>query len=364
MSGQRVTRQRVTSKAIVIEKGGKLRLLKQNIIMKIYVYDMVDFEEKILADLAMNSDDEIVCFRERFTLEQLEKIVDADAISILGYSHVDETMLEKMKEKGILYISTRTIGYDHIDVKKAKEMGIKVYNAFYEPNNVADFAVMSMLILLRKAQVSICRALVNDFSLDGMKGREMRSMTVGVIGTGKIGATVVRNLSGFGCKILAYDPYENAKLKEYATYVDLDTLYHESDIITLHTPLTSDNYHMINKESIEKMKDGVIIINTARGALIDTDDLIDALESEKVGGAGIDTLEEEQGIMHVHVGTQIMNNKRSLLYIKQFPNVLYTQHYGFFTEEAIMSMVTCGITSLQDGFYGRESRCEVKQPGI
>ena len=238
--------------------------------------------------------------------------------------------------------------------------GIKVYNAFYEPNNVADFAVMSMLILLRKAKVSICRALVNDFSLDGMKGREMRSMTVGVIGTGKIGATVVRNLSGFGCKILAYDPYENAKLKEYATYVDLDTLYHESDIITLHTPLTSDNYHMINKESIEKMKDGVIIINTARGALIDTDDLIDALESEKVGGAGIDTLEEEQGIMHVHVGTQIMNNKRSLLYIKQFPNVLYTQHYGFFTEEAIMSMVTCGITSLQDGFYGRESRCEVK----
>ena len=119
----------------MIEKGGKLRLLKQNIIMKIYVYDMVDFEEKILADLAMNSDDEIVCFRERFTLEQLEKIVDADAISILGYSHVDETMLEKMKEKGILYISTRTIGYDHIDVKKAKEMGIKVYNAFYEPNN-------------------------------------------------------------------------------------------------------------------------------------------------------------------------------------------------------------------------------------
>lgn len=327
--------------------------------MKIYVFDMLDFEEKVLYGLQKDSEDEIILKREHFTMDALEQAKDADGISVLGYSKVDASMLEKMKEYGIGFLSTRTIGYDHIDVKKAKELGIKVYNAYYEPNNVADFAVMVMLILLRKAKISICRALVNDFSLDGMKGREMRSMTVGIIGTGKIGSIVIKNLSGFGCTILCYDPYENEAVKPYAEYVDLDTLYAKSDIISLHTPLTDENYHMINKDSIAKMKDGVIIINTARGALIDTEDLIDALESEKVGGAGIDAIEEESGIMHVHVGTKIVDN-RSLLYIKQFPNVVYTQHYGFFTEEATESMARCGVVSLQDGYRGIENRCEIR----
>lgn len=327
--------------------------------MKIYVYDMIDFERKTFDEILAESTDEIILKTTHFTLDEIEMIRDADGVSIHGYSKVDAAMLEKMKEYGILYLSTRTIGYDHIDVAKAKELGIKVYNAFYEPNNVADFAVMSMLILLRKAKISICRALVNDFSLDGMKGREMRSMTVGIIGTGKIGSTVIKNLSGFGCKILCYDPYENESVKQYAQYTDLDTLYAKCDIISLHTPLTTENYHMINRESIAKMKTGVILINTARGPLVDTEDLIEALETEKVGGAGIDTLEEEGGIMHVHVGTQIVD-KRSLLYIKQFPNVLYTQHYGFFTEEATCAMTRCGIESIQDGFQGKENKSEVK----
>ena len=217
---------------------------------------------------------------------------------------------------------------------------------------------MMMLILLRKAKISICRALVNDFSLDGMMGREMRSLTIGVVGTGKIGAAVVRNLSGFGCRILAYAHHPAPCLAGLADYVELDELYARSDIITLHVPLTEQNYHMIDAATLQKMKRGVILINTARGKLIETESLIQALESGQVGGAGIDTLEEESGVMHVHVGTKVIDN-RSLLYLKQFPNVLYTQHYAFFTQEATESMVRCGIQSILAGVQGTPTPCEV-----
>lgn len=326
--------------------------------MKIVVFDMVAFERNTLEEMIAGSQDEIVLRQDRLTAETLPAAYGADGVSILGYSRVDAKLLKEMKEHGILHLSTRTIGFDHIDVAAAKELGIHVYHASYEPSNVADFTIMLMLIMLRKAKVSICRALVNDFSLDGLMGRELRSLTVGIIGTGKIGTRVIRNLSGFGCRILAYDPYPNQAVDGLAEYVDLDTLYSQCDIISLHTPLTEHNYHMINADSIQKMKPGVILINTARGQLIDTEDLISGLEREYIGGAAIDTLEEENGIMHVHVGTQIVDN-RSLLYLKQFPNVIYTQHYAFYTQEATSSMVRCGVEAIQAGVSGMHTVCEV-----
>ena len=324
--------------------------------MKVYVYGVMDYEKESLETLVDKSTEQITCTKEQLTISTLEWAKGYDGVSIHGYCKVDSAILQKMKELGILHISTRTIGYDHIDVATAKNIGIHVYNAHYEPNNVADFTVMMMLIMLRKAKVSICRALVNDFSLDGMIGREMKSLTIGVIGTGKIGTTVIHNLSGFNCRILAYDPYPKLGLAEY---VDLDRLYAQSDIITLHIPLSKENFHMINQSAIKKMKKGVIIINTARGSLIDTDALIEAIENEHIGGAGIDTIEDEVGIMHTDVGTNIVEN-RSLFYLKQFPNVLYTQHYAFFTQEAIESMVKCGISSILSGVKGEETMCEVK----
>lgn len=326
--------------------------------MKIAVFDVTDFEVPVLNRLKAEGNDELVFYAESLTEDACYGLAGFQGVSVLGYSKVNKEILSALKKLGIEHVSTRTIGFDHIDVKAAKEMGIHVYHAFYSPNNVADFTVMMMLIMLRKAKISICRALVNDFSLDGMMGRELRSLTVGVIGTGKIGATVVKNLSGFGCRIIAYDFVENPAIKEMAEYVDLDTLYEESDIITLHVPLTEDNYHMINDDTIAKMKKGVILINTARGQLIDTESLIRALENEYVGGAGIDTLEEESGVMHVDVGTRIID-KRSLLYLKQFPNVLYTQHYAFYTKEATESMVRCGIEAIRDGVMGKGTMCEV-----
>ena len=326
--------------------------------MKICVYDILDYEEPILERLQSQIGEELVRVRAPLTESSLALAKGCCGLSILGYSRVDRPLLEAMVQMGIRHISTRTIGYDHIDTAAAKELGVHVYHAYYEPNNVADFTVMMMLIMLRKAKISICRALVNDFSLDGLMGRELRSLTVGVIGTGKIGAAVIRNLSGFGCKILACAHHPDPSLSGLAEYVDLDRLYAQSDIVTLHVPLTQANYHMIDAGTLAKMKRGVILINTARGQLIDTESLIDALESGQVGGAGIDTLEEESGVMHIHVGTRIID-KRSLLYLKQFPNVLYTQHYAFFTQEATESMVRCGLQSILDGCRGVPTPCEV-----
>lgn len=327
--------------------------------MKIAVYDVMDFEYPILARIKEEGKAELILTEKRLDKESMDFAAGCDGVTILGPSVMDRGLLEELKNRGISYLSTRTIGFDHIDVQAAKELGIHVSNASYEPYNVADFTVMLMLMLLRKTKVSICRALVNDFSLGGMQGREMRNMTVGVVGTGKIGSHVVRNLTGFGCRLLACDKYPSQAVAEDAEYVSLEKIYQEGDIITLHTPLTDENYHMIDKEAISKMKDGVILINTARGALIDTEDLISALESGKVGGAGIDTLEEEKGIVHHDIGTDVVE-ERSLFYLKQFPNVVFTQHYAFFTAEACESMVRCGIDSLCLGAGGAFNPYEIR----
>ncbi|SEJ75651.1 D-lactate dehydrogenase [Propionispira arboris] len=326
--------------------------------MKIMVYDVLDYEKTVLKKLEQELEIEFCCSTENFLPENIALAAGCDAVSIMGYSRVDAQMLKTLKEMGIVHLSTRTVGFDNIDIKAAEKTGIHVSNARYMPANVADFTVMLMLMLLRKVKISVCRSLVNDFSLDGLKGREMRSLTIGIIGTGKIGFTVIQNISGFGCKIIAFDKYKNKAVEEYATYVELDELYAQSDIISLHMPLTDDNYHMINKDTIAKMKDGVLLVNTARGGLMDSEALIHALEKEKVSGAGLDTIEEEDGVMHVDIGAQILD-KRSLLYLKQFPNVVFTQHYAFFTEEATESMVRCGILSLKYGLEGAENPYEV-----
>ena len=173
----------------------------------------------------------------------------------------------------------------------------------------------------------------------------MRSLTVGIIGTGRIGTAVIQNLSGFGCKMLAYDIRENEAVKKWAAYVDLKTLYQESDIITLHMPLLESTYHLINREAIHQMKDGVILVNCARGELMNLDDLIDELESGKIGGLGLDTVESEEGLIHLDLRTKILNNRR-IAYIRQFPNVVMTQHMAFYTREAVESMVRCGIEGI------------------
>lgn len=326
--------------------------------MRIAAFEVKDYELKDF-EKAGEYGLEIALYPDNMSAENVDWAMGCEGVTTLGFSDLSEPMIKKLSLMGVKFLATRTVGFNHIDLEACKKYGVRVSNAYYEPYNVADFAVMLMLMLLRKAKISVCRALVNDFSLDGMCGREMRNLTVGIIGAGKIGRAVIGNLQGFGSRVLAYDPYAKDHA-DGATFCDLDTIYRECDIISLHVPLTASNRHMIDAEAISKMKDGVLIINTARGGLIDTDALIAALESEKIGGAGLDTIEAEDGVAHIDLRARIVD-KRDIFYLKQFPNVIFTSHYAFFTEEATSAMVECALKSLSFFGEGKDNPFEINR---
>ena len=314
--------------------------------MKIAAFEIHDYEDK---DFARASDygHEVIFSREKLTLETVHLVQNCTGVCVLGHSILDKNLLTMMHDAGVRFIATRTIGYNHIDVKAAKQLGIRLSNARYSPYNVADFTLMLMLMLLRKAKVSVLRSLSNNFALDDMMGKELRSMTVGIIGAGKIGRAVMQNLSGFGCKILVYDPFvDAASLPSYAQNASLEEVLATSDILSLHIPYTAENHHLLNRERFEMMKEGALLVNTARGELVDTEALIEALESGRLGGAGIDTVEGEENVCHVNLGTRVMP-RRGLFYLKQMPNVVYTPHLAFFTNEATIAMTESALESLR-----------------
>lgn len=224
----------------------------------------------------------------------------------------------------------------------ARRLDMKVSNVTYSTGSVADYAVMLILMALRRMKSIIKRAEGMDYSLNGNIGREIGSLTVGVVGTGKIGTHVLRNLSGFGCRLLACDPYENEEAKKYASYCTLDELFEKSDVITFHTPATKSSYHMVNEETLRQMKDGVVIVNTARGSIIDTPAFLDALESGKVGAAALDVIENELGIFYGDYKYQVVGH-REMSILKDLPNVLMLPHMAFYTENAVSDMVEHSI---------------------
>ena len=326
--------------------------------MKIVVFEKRPYEEKIINEFQKQTGVEIVSTDEILDDKTISLCKNADAITTLGFSKLDKELLDKIKSYGVKYISTRTIGYNHYDLDYAKKIGFKVCNVTYAPNGVADFTVMLMLLTIRKYKPAMWRQNVNDYTLNGLMGKEMRHMTVGVIGTGRIGYTVIKNLSGFGCKILAYDKYQNNSVKEFAEYVDFDKLLKESDIITIHVPLTPENKEIINKKSISKMKDGVIIVNTARSELTNIQDLIEGIETQKVGALALDVFDNEDEIYHHYFSTDIIKN-RDMAYLRQFPNVILTQHMAFFTDSAVNEMIINSLNNLLDFYNTRTCRNEL-----
>ena len=286
-------------------------------------------------------------------MDNLELAKGYDVVNVIT-TVFDQPMLKKLHDMGVKCIATRTIGYDHIDVDYAKSLGMGVIHISYSPNSVADYAIMMMLMGLRRMPHIMERANIQDYTLKGKIGRELPDCTVGIIGTGRIGRTVIRHLSGFGCKMLAYDFYENEEVKQYAEYTDLDTLLKNSDVITLHAPATDDNYHMIDASAIEKMKQDVVIINCARGALIDTDALIDGIESGKVGFAGLDVVEHESGLYYFNrMGEPLHNPKLAIL--RSYSNVLVSPHTAFYTEEAVANMAENSIIGAMKYMNGEDT---------
>src|ERR1700737_3287899 len=237
-------------------------------------------------------------------------------ISVGHKTQITKPTLLALSQAGVMYISIRSIGYDHINVKYAESVGISVENVVYSPDSVADYTLMLMLMVVRNARSIIRRADIHDYRLNDVRGKELRDLAIGVIGTGRIGAAVMDRLRGFGCRVSAYDN----RPKTSADHVPLDELLQLSDIVTLHTPLNADTRHLLNRQRIEQMKHGAFIINTGRGSLLDTEALIPALESGRLGGAALDVLEGEEGIFYADCRNKPLKNE-PLLRLQRWPNV-------------------------------------------
>jgi D-specific alpha-keto acid dehydrogenase len=259
-------------------------------------------------------------------------------ISVGHKTQITNSTLLALSEVGVMYISTRSIGYNHLDVKYAERVGISVENVVYSPDSVADYTLMLMLMAVRNARSILRRADIHDYRLNDVRGKELRDLIIGVVGTGRIGAAVLARLRGFGCRILAYDN----RPKTSADYVPLDELLQRSDIVTLHTPLNADTHHLLNRRRIEQMKRGAFIINTGRGPLLDTEALIPALESGRLGGAALDVLEGEEGIFYADCRNKPIESKQ-LLRLQELPNVLISPHTAYYTDHALSDTVENSI---------------------
>lgn len=326
--------------------------------MKIAVYNYREFDEgQYFEKFSRQYQVEIVKCYDSPSIDNLSLAKGCYGVSVIT-TNIDKNIIAYWHDLGVKHISTRTIGYDHIDLAAAKQYGIEVSNVTYSTASVANYTIMMILMTLRKMKMILQRAQGWDYSLNNSIGLELEKMTVGVIGTGAIGEKVIKNLSGFDCNILAYDPFIKETVKKYAKYVSFEQIFKESDILTFHIPATKDTYHLVNQETISLMKDGVIIINSARGSIINTDDLINALESKKIQACALDVVENELGLYYNdYKYTTIGNHQLSIL--RDMPNVLLTPHMAFYTQQAVSDMVENSIISIVASKEGKENKFKI-----
>lgn len=271
-----------------------------------------------------------------------------DAICITVNSVITQEVAKCLSEFGVKYILNKLAGKDNLDLEAIHKHGLKAaYVPYYSPNAVSEHTVMLILAALRNLKLQLHRIDQHNFSIRGLQGRELRNMTVGVIGTGRIGCSTIRNLSGFGCRILVNGHSEKKEIKSFASYVPLEELLKKSDIIVFHCPLTDDTYHLINDKTISMLKDGVCLINTARGGILDTRAVFNALKVGKISTIAIDVYEEENAILRKDMYSKELGNKEfeELLTME---NVIYTTHTAFYTDEAISNMIETTFENLHE----------------
>lgn len=274
-----------------------------------------------------------------------------DAVCAFVSSDCGAKVLEKLNEFGIKLLLLRCAGFNNVDVEAANKYGITVLRVpGYSPEAVAEFAITIALAVNRHLHKSYIKVRENNFALTGLTGINFFGKTAGIIGTGKIGAAMCRICQGLGMKVIAYDAYVNPNL-DFVEYKSFDEVLAESDLISLHCPLTEDNYHMINKDTIAKMKDNVILVNTSRGALVDTNDLIQGIRAKKFFGVALDVYEEETNNVFEDRADDILDNS-VVARLLSFPNVIVTSHQGFLTEEALESISNTTLQNATDYMNG------------
>ncbi|MFW6195064.1 MAG: 2-hydroxyacid dehydrogenase [Chloroflexota bacterium] len=286
-----------------------------------------------------------------------------DAVCVFVNDVLDRPVIEALSEGGVRAIALRCAGFNNVDLAAAEEHGIAVVRVpAYSPNAVAEHTVGLMLALGRKIPRAANRVRDGNFELEGLLGFDFNGRTAGIVGTGQIGRTVARILSGMGCRLLAHDPYESDEIRALGgRYVDLPTLLSESDVVTLHCPLTPDTRHLIDAEALDGMKEGVMLVNTSRGAVLDTPAVIEALKTGKIGYLGMDVYEEEDGLFFNDLSGRVIQDD-VFARLLTFPNVIITGHQAFFTEDALTNIAETTLGNLDDLQAARECPNRVRAP--
>lgn len=337
--------------------------------MKILFYDTKNYDKESFNAAVQNFISAGSITKEELEVEYIKSDLDSrtaalaegcDAVCGFVNSDVSAHTLEILHEKKVGLVLMRCAGFNNVDLETAKKYNIRVMRVpGYSPEAVAEHAMALALACNRRLHKAYNKVRENDFSLSGLMGFNFYQKTAGIIGTGKIGAAMCRICRGFGMKVIAYDVYENPSLKDFVEYVSLDRLLAESDVISLHCPLMDSTYHLINLDTIKKMKDGVILVNTSRGALVKTDDLIEGIRMHKFAGVGLDVYEEETKNVFEDRSDEILEHSTTARLLS-FPNVMITSHQGFFTREALTAIAETTLTNALDYQNGKESANDVK----
>ncbi|WP_180994701.1 D-isomer specific 2-hydroxyacid dehydrogenase family protein [Clostridium sp. chh4-2] len=306
--------------------------------MRVAVFNCREDEKEFFTQYAPQYGAEVVDIPQCPTAENTGLTYGCDCVNITSDAPVTAEMIDRYVAGGVKYLVTRTIGREHIDTEYAAKAGLGVGSITYSPDSVADYTIMLILMVLRNVKTIMKRSEGGDFSLTAVRGRQLGNLTVGLLGTGNIGAVTAKHLSGFGCRIFAHTRHPSPELKGILTYVDFDTLLAQSDILSLHVPADSSTFHIVDREAIGKMKAGAVLINTARGTLVDTDALIDGLESGRIGGAGLDVVENDREIFYRDQKQKIIPN-RQMAVLNAMPNVILLPHTAFYTDQAVKDMV-------------------------
>ena len=329
---------------------------------KIAFFDAKSYDRETFDKVNLDYGFEIQYYKERLGMNTVSLTQGADAVCIFVNAECDARVIERMAGYGVKLIALRCAGFNNVDVRAAQQHGIRVVRVpAYSPHAVAEYAVTLMLALNRKVYRSVYRTREGNFKLNGLLGFDMYGKTVGLIGMGRIAKELTKILRGFGMNVLAYDLYPDMDFaREYQVkVVTLDELYEQSDIISLHCPLTEETKFIINSDSITKMKFGVMIINTGRGKLIKTGDLIDGLRSHQVGSAALDVYEEEATYFYEDRSDKMIDDDKLALLL-MMPNVIVTSHQAFFTREATRNIAITTLQNILDYNEGKELVNEVK----
>ncbi|MCP1291391.1 MULTISPECIES: 2-hydroxyacid dehydrogenase [Chromobacterium] len=308
--------------------------------MRIAVFDAKNYDRHALEAANQSHHHQLQFFEPRLNLDTVGLVQDVDAVCPFVNDRLDAAVVAKLAAAGVKLVTLRCAGYNGVDLAACRRHGIAVTRVpAYSPHAVAEHAFALLLAVVRRIHKSYTRVREMDFSLDGLVGFDLHGKTMGVLGAGRIGQATMSIARGFGMRVLAYDLYPNAELAASlgCEFVSLEEVWRQADVISLHLPLTAESRHVVNRETLARMKPGAVLINTSRGGLIDTAALLEALKAGRLSGVGLDVYEMEEGVFFENLSESGLQDDQ-LARLLTFPNVLVTSHQGFLTREALMNI--------------------------